>query len=386
MSSEESHHIRTGSGLESGLFKESDFRHCPGMKLIPFFCIAVSLMARLSHAEVEVIAGAPGTTGISEPFSVDFDSKGILYGVEFTKANRVFRLVGEKVEFVAGVEHNAEKQKPGPDVNVRDGAHPLEAVFHGMHDIQITKDDLAIIGDSFNHRVRLFDLKSGAVSTLAGTGEKGFGGDGGPATEGKFNITMTASLSPDGKRVYVADIGNHRARMIELATGMLSTVAGNGKKGLPEDGSSALAATMGDTRAVCQDEDGTLYVLLRGGNALVEVKEGKVRTVVNRSGKKGYSGGPAVEATMNGPKYVAMDRQGRVLIADAENHCIRRYDPTTEKIELIAGIPPAAGDSVGKTLLENGLRRPHGVRIGPDGMIYICDTYNNRVLRAAYGE
>ena len=127
-------------------------------------------------------------------------------------------------------------------------------------------------------------------------------------------------------------------------------------------------------------------MLLRGGNALVEVKEGKVRTVVNRSGKKGYSGGPAVEATMNGPKYVAMDRQGRVLIADAENHCIRRYDPTTEKIELIAGIPPAAGDSVGKTLLENGLRRPHGVRIGPDGMIYICDTYNNRVLRAAYGE
>ncbi len=170
---------------------------------------------------------------------------------------------------------------------MNDGPDPRAAIFNGMHDIQITKDDRAIIGDSFNHRVRLYDLRSGAVSTIAGTGEKGFGGDGGPATAGKFNITMTATLSPDGARVYIADIGNHRTRMFDLATGQLSTVAGSGAKGLPVDGSPALEAAMGDTRAVTQAEDGTLYVLLRGGNALVEVRDGKVRTVVNRSGKKG---------------------------------------------------------------------------------------------------
>lgn len=356
------------------------------MKPILYGCFALITLAVNAKAGVEVIAGSPLTVEISEPFSLDFDSKGIAYGVEFTKANRIFRIIDGQVEFVAGVRHNAETEKPGPDV--RDGAKPLEAVFHGMHDIQITKDDTAIIGDSFNHRVRLLDLKSGAVSTIAGTGEKGFGGDGGPATAGKFNITMTASLSPDGQRVYIADIGNHRTRLLDLASGMLSTVAGNGRGGLPVDGDVAREAAMGDTRAVTQAEDGTLYVLLRGGNALVEVKEGKVRTVVNRAGKKGYSGdgGAAVEATMNGPKYVAMDQQGRVLIADAENHCIRRYDPETEKIELIAGQPPAASNDVGKTLLTTGLRRPHGVRIGPDGMIYVCDTYNNRVLRAPYGK
>jgi sugar lactone lactonase YvrE len=255
-----------------------------------------------------------------------------------------------------------------------------------MHDIQITAGGVAIIADSFHHRVRRLDLKSGAVSTVAGSGEKGFGGDGGPATEAKFNITMTACLSPDEKRVYIADISNHRTRMVDLETGIVTTVAGNGQKGLPKDGAGALNATMGDTRAVTQAVDGTLYVLLRGGNALVEVKDGKVRTAVNASGKKGYSGdgGPALDATMNGPKYVAMDPQGRVLIADAENHCIRRYDPETGTIARIAGTPPQAGDGIGDTLLTTGLKRPHGVRVGPDGMIYVCDTYNNRVLRAAY--
>lgn len=357
-----------------------------GMKTpLPIVALVVLCCSPI-EAQVEWIAGAPKTEAVSEPFSVDFDSRGILHGVEFTKANRVFRVIDGKVEFVAGVNHNAEKVKPAHGAEVKDGADPLAAVFNGMHDIQITRDDIAILGDSFHHRVRLFDLKSGAVSTLAGTGEKGFGGDGGPAKDAQFNVTMTATLSPDGKRVLVADIGNHRTRQIDLASGLVATIAGNGKGGMPVDGTPALEATMGDTRAVTESKDGTLYVLLRGGNALVEVKDGKIRTVVNGSGKKGYSGdgGPAIKATMNGPKYVAMDPQGRVLIADAENHCIRRYDPESGMITLIAGKPPVASDGVGATLLETGLRRPHGVRVGPDGRLYVCDTYNNRVLAAPY--
>ncbi|MCB1226160.1 MAG: hypothetical protein KDK99_10150 [Verrucomicrobiales bacterium] len=342
------------------------------------------LLSLTAEAQVEVVAGVPATAALSEPFSVDFDSTGVLHGIEFTKDNRIFRVRDGQVEFIAGVPHNAEKQKP--DGEVHDGPDPLAAVFHGMHDLQITGEDVAIIGDSFHHRVRRMDLKTGAVSTLAGTGKSGFEGDGGPATEARFNVTMTACLSPDEKRIYIADIGNHRTRMVDLATGQVTTVAGNGQKGLPTDGAEALSTPMGDTRAVTQAADGTLYVLLRGGNALVEVKNGHVRTVVNAAGKKGYSGdgGPARDATMNGPKYVAMDPQGRVLIADAENHCIRRYDPATETIVLLAGTPPEAADQVGATLLTTGLRRPHGVRIGPDGMLYICDTYNNRVLRAPY--
>jgi sugar lactone lactonase YvrE len=348
--------------------------------------LGFSLGALTLHAQVELIAGAPKTEPVSEPFSVDFDSKGILYGVEFTKANRIFRVVGGKLGFVAGVNHNAENEKPAPGTEVNDGPDPLAALFNGMHDIQITKSDQAIIGDSFNHRVRLLDLKSGVVSTLAGTGKTEFVGDGGPATQAGFNITMTASLSPDEARLYIADIGHHRTREVNLATGIVTTVAGNGKGGLPTDGGSALDTPMGDTRAVTQAKDGTLYILLRGGNSLVALKDGKLKTVVNATGKKGYSGdgGPGRDATMNGPKYVAMDDAENVLIADAENHCIRRYVVKTGVIELIAGAPPKAGSRIGGTFLQTEFRRPHGVRIGPDGKLYIADTYNNRVLRGDY--
>ena len=349
--------------------------------LISVLAITFSLPAL---AAVELIVGVPKTGHVSEPFSVDFDSTDALYGVEFTKSNRVFKWTDGKLEFIAGIQHNAEKQKPSGDGH--DGADPMKAVFNGMHDIQITRDDKAIIGDSFNHLVRVLDLKTGAVSTLAGTGKAAFGGDGGPAVQASFNITMTASLSPDERRVYIADIGNHRVRAVDRGTGVVTTVAGSGARGLPADGADALQTPLGDARAVTQAADGTLYVLLRGGNSLVEVKAGKARTVVNAGGKKGLGGdgGPGRDAMMNGPKYVAMDATGRVLICDTENHCVRRYSPATGKIEIIAGTPGKAGTKIGATLRETELRRPHGVRLGPDGMLYVADTYNDRVLRGSY--
>jgi len=352
---------------------------------LPLFALISLSMTHPLAAAVELIIGVPKTQAVSEPFSVDFDSNGALYGVEFTKSNRVFKYAEGKLSFIAGVQHNAEA-KGMPKMAVIDGAEPLKATFNGMHDIQITREDAAIIGDSFNHLVRTMDLKTGRVDTLAGTGKAAFGGDGGPAGEASFNITMTATLSPDEKRLYVADIGNHRTRQIDLGTGIITTVAGDGKKGLPTDGANALETPMGDTRAVTQASDGTLYVLLRGGNSLVEVKDGKVRTVVNASGKQGYGGdgGQGRDALMNGPKYVAMDAEDRVLICDTENHCVRRYSPKSGVVELIAGKPPQAGNEIGETWMTTQLRRPHGVRIGPEGHLYIADTYNNRVLKAAY--
>lgn len=357
----------------------------PPMKSITAL-LTLTLTASQAFAAVEQIVGTPTTEAVSEPFSVDFDSKGALYGVEFTKSNRIFKLDGGKLSFIAGVQHGEEEKGKKAIAPVNDGTDPQRAVFNGMHDIQITRDGRAYIGDSFHNRVRLLDLASGRVSTIAGTGASGFSGDGGPATAATFSITMTATLSPDQKRIYIADIGNSRTRMIDLGSGVVSTVAGSGKKGLPADDSDALTAPMGDTRAVTQANDGTLYVLLRGGNSLVAVKDGKARTVVNAAGKSGYGGdgGPARDALMNGPKYVAMDPNQNVLICDTENNCVRRYSPTTGKIELIAGSPPKSGTKIGDTFLETQLKRPHGVRMGPDGKLYIADTYNHRVLRGEY--
>jgi DNA-binding beta-propeller fold protein YncE len=354
------------------------------MKRIFLFVLAIGGLS--SVPAVELVVGEPKTAPVSEPFSVDFGSKGAMYGVEFTKSNRIFKLTDGKLEFIAGAQHSENEKEKKQISDAGDGSDPQKAIFNGMHDIQAMRDGKLVIGDSFHNRVRLFDPATGHVSTLAGTSKAGFGGDGGPATAAMFNITMTASLSPDQKRIYIADIGNHRVRMLDLASGRIETVAGNGMKGNPADGMAALDAPLGDARAVTQATDGTLYVILRGGNSLVEVKNGKVRTIVNAAGKKGYSGdgGPGHDATMSGPKYVAMDANQNVLICDTENNCVRRWSPVTEKIELIAGKPPKSGTAIGSTWLDTELKRPHGLRVGPDGRLYVADTYNNRVLRGDY--
>jgi len=108
--------------------------------------------------------------------------------------------------------------------------------------------------------------------------------------------------------------------------------------------------------------------------------------VVNASGKAGYGGdnGPGREGRLSGPKYVCMDRQQRVLIVDTENHCVRRYNPNTETIDLVAGTPPRAGVEVGAGWKTTSLRRPHGARIAPDGRLVIADSDNDRVLIGSY--
>src|SRR6187402_3246422 len=174
------------------------------MKRICLFAL-VAACCLPALAKIEIVVGEPATAAVSQPFSVDFDAKGAMYGVEFTKSNRVYKFADGKLQFIAGAQHNSEKEKAQADVH--DGKDPMRAIFHGMHDIHITLDGRAVIGDSFNNRVRLLDLASGKVSTLAGTGDAGFGGDGGPPSKASFSTAMTATLSPDQNRIYVADIG-----------------------------------------------------------------------------------------------------------------------------------------------------------------------------------
>jgi sugar lactone lactonase YvrE len=226
-------------------------------------------------------------------------------------------------------------------------------------------------------------LKTGQISTFAGVGTKGFGGDGGPAAQASFGTVIQVALSPDAKFLYVADIDNKRVRRIALATGMVETVAGTGKGGKPEDGAPAKESPLSDPRAVTVAADGSFYVLERGGHALRFVDaEGKIRTVAG-TGKPGLSGdgGPATQAMLNGPKHLCLDRDGTVIIADAENNVVRRYDPKSGLITRVAGTGKKGSAGVGGDPLACELYRPHGVTIAPDGALIITDSYNHRILR-----
>jgi sugar lactone lactonase YvrE len=359
--------------------------------------IASSLQALSASAEVVVLAGSaagrvgkePDAAKVNEPFAVAFDAEGRMYGVEYTRGNRLFRVAKPaaanaesgvpQVEFVAGMFYvPAPKQSFPPDT----ATAANEVRFHGLHDVAIGYDGTVFVADTFNHRIRGFDPQSGTVRVVAGTGVSGFAGDGGPAVAAQFNQAYCGTLLPNLDGMLVADIGNSRLRRIDLVAGTVETIVGNGQRGKPVDGANALETPLAGPRAACQAKDGTIYLALREGNALVEIKQGVVRTVVNAAGKGGYGGdgGPGRDALLAGPKYVAFDRAGRVLIADTENHCIRRYDPATGTIELVAGTPPRGGATVGKDLLSTQLLRPHGCCLDPEGRLVIADSDNDRII------
>ena len=357
-------------------------------------CIAGWLAASSpGSAEVVVLAGRPegrsaskpDAAGINEPFAVAFDAEGGMYGVEYGRGNRLFRIAkpgaqGAGVEFVAGVFYASSS--PDGKAPTDQATAAAEVRFHGLHDVAVGRDGIVYVADTFSHRIRAFDPETRTVRVVAGTGSPGFFGDGGPAERAEFNQAYCASLTPDAQALLVADIKNSRLRRIDLATAKVTTIAGNGKGGRPVDGVPAVETPLAGPRAACQAADGTIYLALREGNALVAIEKGVVRTVVNPLGKAGYGGdgGPGRDALLAGPKYVSLDQRGRVLIADTENHCIRRWDPSTGLIELVAGRPTRKGTAIGANLLATELARPHGCALDPAGRLVIADSDNDRVL------
>jgi len=365
--------------------------------------LGIGTVVQAAEGRVRVLVGSvdgrpgePTAEKVNEPFAIDFDARGVLYGVEFTRGNRLFRSTqpiaewpaeGEiPVEFVAGL---FRQTKPGQDEAFQpddDGRSPAQTLFNGMHDLAVSQNGRIFLADTFHHCLRELSGRQCHLSLLAGSGEPGDAGDGAGLAEARFNEPYCCSLSPDGTHLLIADIRNHRLRVIDLATQTVATIAGNGDRGKPVDGAVATESPLAGARAACMADDGTVYLVLREGNALVAIRDGRLQTVVNAAGSRGYSGdgGPGRKAELSGPKYVCMDRAGGVLIVDTENHCVRRYDPATEQIDLVAGMPPQAGAAVGEGWLQTQLRRPHGARIAPDGRLVIADSDNDRLLIGPY--
>ncbi len=304
---------------------------------------------------------------LKEPFGTAFDSGGHLWIVEMVSGNRLLEVDGGGI-----IHHIAGQPEPGDS---GDGGQANRAQFNGPHNLAILPDDKVLIADTWNGRVRVVDVKARIVSTV-----EGWQASPGKA-KGNGPYCITASF--DGKKLYIANL--LQVIELDLTTHQSRVIAGNGRKGRPEDGALAVDAPLVDPRAVAPDHQGNVYILERSGNALRVVdKTGHIRTVVNAGGKKGGEGdgGAALEATMNGPKHLCVDMDDTVLIADAEAHLVRRYVPSTGKMERVAGTGKQGSAGVGGDPKQCQLSRPHGVTIHPQtGDLYITDSYNNRVLK-----
>ncbi len=240
-----------------------------------------------------------------------------------------------------------------------------------------------MVADTWNNRVRKLDARTGRITNLAGTGRKGFSGDGGPALAADFGGIYCLALDEPGQALYLADLDNRRVRRVDLKSGTVSTVAGNGKKGVPADGEPAVSAPLVDPRAVAVDGAGNLYVLERSGHALRVVdRAGRIRTVAG-TGDQGDSGdgGDARRARLNGPKHLSVSARGNVLIADTENHRIREFRPADGTIWGVAGTGRKGAAGLGGPPADAELSQPHGITEGPGGILYISDSSNNRILK-----
>jgi DNA-binding beta-propeller fold protein YncE len=306
---------------------------------------------------------------LKEPFGTAFDANGNLFIVEMASGSRVLKIDrGGLLTLVASHAKAGDAGGAAAEVPV------LTVPFNGPHNIAVLPGGDILVADTWNGCVRRLDLNRKTVTTLPGFSV--------PADKARSAGPYCITLDPSGVRLHIADL--RRVHEIDLATGRARIVAGNGQKGVPPDGALATEAPLSDPRAVAADRQGNLYILERGGNALRVVgSDGRIRTVVNASGRKGAGGdgGPALAATMNGPKHLCIDLDDTVVIADAENNLIRRYVPATGQILRIAGTGKKGAAGLGGPPERCELSRPHGVMVDRDGTLFIADSYNNRLLK-----
>jgi hypothetical protein len=342
-----------------------------GTSLKPIAALAAALsVSALASASAEPRAALVLGEGLREPFGVDVDTAGRIYIVEMA-GNRVTVLeAGGGARVFAGTGARGFAGDDGP---------ASEAELNGPHHLLFGPDGLLYVADTGNNSVRRIDTGTGIITRVAGTGEKGFSGDGGPARDARFGGIY--SIAFRGHVLYVCDLDNRRIRAVDLQTGIVTTVAGNGEKGVPKDAADARTQPLVDPRAIALDAAGNLYICERGGHALRVVDaEGRIRTVAG-TGQAGFSGdgGPAPAAQLNGPKHISVDADGSVLITDTENHAIRRYSPRDGTITRVAGSGLRGAAGLGGPAATIELNRPHGaVRHGQ--VIYVSDSENHRVL------
>ena len=262
------------------------------------------------------------------------------------------------------------------------GGVATRALLNEPYEVRFDGERNMYIVEMQNHLVRRVDAKTGIISTVAGNPQSGFGGDQSRAIRAQFRQPHSIALDEAGN-VYVADIGNHRIRRINAKAGTIVSIAGNGQTELPQDGSNAQGNPIFGPRALAV-VGRTLWIALREGNSVwrLDLDTGVIQHVAG-SGRSGYEGdgGPAKTASFNGPKGIAATPDGLVYVVDSENQVIRLIDTRSGLIYTVAGSGPKArgfaGD--GAAALSASFDRPHGIGLAPGGGFYIGDTNNHRV-------
>ncbi|HEX4795122.1 MAG TPA: hypothetical protein VH370_15110 [Humisphaera sp.] len=315
--------------------------------------------------------GPAAAAQLSGPYGITRGPDGALYICDCD--NQLVRRVARDgtISTVAG---NGKRGYSG------DGGPATQAELNEPYEVRFDKAGNMFFVERLNHLIRRVDGKTHVISTVAGNGKPGFAGDGGPASAAQFNQPHSIQFGPDGS-LYVCDIVNHRIRRIDMKTGTISTFAGTGEKKPTPDNSPIVGTPLNGPRTIDFDRDGNLWLALREGNAVykLDLKAGTIHHVAG-TGKQGNTGngGPALAATLSGPKGLSVGPDGNVYLADTESHTVRMIDPIKGTIALIAG-DGTKGDGPDGDPFKCKMSRPHGIFVDANGDIFIGDTESNRV-------
>jgi DNA-binding beta-propeller fold protein YncE len=325
---------------------------------VSYFLTVLLACAPICRADKLVLVAGGGTGGDGGPANQAKLDKP--FGLAFDKAGNLF--IGEyqgnrirKVDangIISTVAGTGEKGFGG------DGGPAVRAQIDTVHDLVVAGNGDVYIADTNNKRVRKIDAKTGIISTVAGTGQAKTTGDGGPANQAGLDGVGSLFFNPAGDKLYISGFSKV-IRTLDLKTGIIETVKG-----------------IAGGRSIAIDSKGNLYVAV--GPALrVLGADGKSRTLVDAT----HTGGSDQPLGGN-PKHLAIDRDDNVIIADEEHNKIRKYIPAEGKLVPVAGTGKAGAAGLDGPPEEAELSRPHGVFVRPsNGVLYISDSWNDRVVK-----
>ncbi len=342
--------------------------------------IAVSsgLLSTVAGGGTSTLDGIPGNRAyVGQPLQLFLDGSGNLYFADSGRnAIRRVDAVSGMISTIVGTDE------------VFDGSTALSVVLTSPIKLAFDRFGNLLIADQSHNRLRKLDTQTGIVTTIAGgTGQPGYGGDGGPATSALFQFPAAMAVNPSGD-IFLSDTRNHRIRKIDGRSGLITTIAGTGQVGSTGDGGPAIQATLFNPDGLLLDSVGNLYVADAGNGIVrkIDAASGTISTVVGDR-RYGYSGdgGPAIAASLFTPTGLAFDKAGNLLIADRGAHVIRKVDLRTNVISTVVGtgVEGYSGDNGPAELAR--LSQPNVLAVDEAGNLFFGDGSNNVVRKVAAG-
>ena len=268
-----------------------------------------------------------------------------------------------------------------------DGGASTSAQIKNPEGVAVAPNGDLYVADSDNHAIRRVNFLTGVITTVAGTGNPGYSGDGAAATACKLSFPEDVAVLANGD-IYIADTGNHAIRKVVAATGTISTIAGTGNPGSTGDFGPATAAKLNSPRGIAVASNGDVYIGDRSNNKIRKVTAltGLISTYAG-TGTAGFfgDGGLAAAARLKTPQGLHLQTNGDLYFTDSGNNVVRKIVAITTIITTVAGTGTAGYTGDGGAATSGRLDAPEAVHLAPSGDLYISDTGNHVVRRVLAG-